>query len=174
MDYGDFPAWVALAISLYTHIAQNRQQKRSAAEQAESAKKAAEDRDKLRESAKEELAKVNRKLRLEKMSQDLEELLALTLQYWTRDGREGATSALMLKVKFKDFSSRCLEYRSFLWERAGDDFSLVRRHVTGGQFEVLSRPALPPNDPFISTASRLISDFRENVRRATDRLDSLR
>lgn len=173
MDIGDVPAWIALVLSVVTLVAQNKQSKRSAADQANLASQAARDREDLKNSAKEELAKVNRKLRLEKITQDLDELLAVTLQYWTSDGREGATSALMLKVKVKDLSARCLEYRSFLWDRAGEDFSLIRRHITGGHFEVLSRAALSPNDPFIGTASRLISDFRVNVRRATDRLDSL-
>lgn len=74
MDIGDVPAWIALVLSVVTLVAQNKQSKRSAADQANLASQAARDREDLKNSAKEELAKVNRKLRLEKITQDLDEI----------------------------------------------------------------------------------------------------
>ncbi|WP_157969646.1 hypothetical protein [Pseudomonas huaxiensis] len=173
MDYGDIPAWLALVVSASTFFIQHSHQKNSDRRQAERNAQDAQEREDIQRSATEKLTNSNRKLRLEKMIQDLDELLAITLQYWTCSGRDGATSALFMKIKVRDFSSRCTEYRTFLWDRAGEEFSLIRRHITGGQFEVVSRPALATTDPFLSTASRQLSDFRSNIRRVCDKLDSV-
>ena len=160
MDIGDLPAWIALAVSAFTLYQQGRQNDKATIE-----------REELKRISSDQLRDLQRKLRLEQMAKDLDELLALTVDYWTQPGNTASTSALMMKSKSQDLAYRCHDYGRFLWTSAAAEFSVIRRKITGGHFEVKSRDALPTTDPLIREASHLISDFKTKLRQTCDNLD---
>jgi len=160
MDIGDIPAWIALAVSAFTLYQQGKQNDKATLEREEHKK-----------TSSDQLRDLQRKLRLEQMIKDLEDLLTLTVDYWTQPGSTSATSALMIKSKSQDLAYRCNDYNRFLWISAAADFSVIRRTITGGQFEVKSRAALQTTDPLIREASHLISNFKTKLRQTCDSLD---
>lgn len=162
IDIGDIPAWIALAVSVFTLVQQGKQNNKAAVE-----------REELQRTSKDSLIKLQRKLRLEQMIKDLDDLLALTVDYWTQPGNTGATSALMMKSKSQDLSYRCNDYSRFLWSTAASEFSGIRRIITGGAFEVKSRLAIQTTDPLIREASMKIADFKTKLRQTCDSFDSL-
>lgn len=162
VDYGDLPAWIALVVSVGLAIYQHRQNI-----------KANQERDTLEAKSAKNLKDLQRKLRIEQMMKDLDELSALSVDYWTKPGDVGATSALMIKVKAQDLGFRCIEYSRFLWNNAASDFSSIRRKITGGSFEVRTRPAIPTTDPIIRDSTAMIAEFKSKLRRTCDDIDSL-
>lgn len=170
LPYGDIPAWVALGISAITFFQQHRQNKKNSLDAAEQ-KNISIQQDAI---SKQNLTNLKRQLRAEQMIKDVDELLALTVDYWTQPGSMASTSAIMIKLKSQDLSHRCNEYSSFLWISASSDFSAIRRTITGGLFEVKSRSALPTNAPLIREASNKISDFRIKLITLIDKIDNLK
>ncbi|WP_447789245.1 hypothetical protein [Pseudomonas farris] len=160
IDLGDIPAWIALAVSIFTFTQQSKQNNKTTLE-----------REELQKSSTEKLRDFQRKLRLEQMIKDLDDLLMLTVDYWTQPGNTGSTSALMIKSKSQDLAYRCNDYNRFLWDSAASEFSGIRRAITGGAFEVKSRVAISTNDPFIREASNMISNFKTKLRQTCDSLD---
>lgn len=161
-DLGDIPAWIALAVSIGLAIYQHKQNTKSHRDRVALEAKSAKD-----------LKDLQKKLRLEQMIKDLDDLSALSLDYWTKPGDVGDTSALMIKVKAQDLGYRCIEYSRFLWDSAASDFSSIRRKITGGLFEVKTRPAIATTDPIIRDSTVLMGEFKLNLRRTCDSLDSL-
>lgn len=160
IDVGDIPAWIALVVSAFTLFQQSRQNDKATLE-----------REELQKSSKESLRDLQRKLRLEQMIKDLDDLLTLTVDYWTQPGNMGATSALMIKSKSQDLAYRCNDYNRFLWDSAASEFSGIRRTITGGAFEVKSRTAISTTDPIIREASSMIANFKIKLRQTCDSLD---
>jgi S1-C subfamily serine protease len=159
--YGDIPAWIALGVSACTIIQQSNQNNKALLEKEEQ-----------KTASKNNLTNLKRQLRAEQMITDIDELLALAVDYWTQSEGNGSPSAIMIKVKSQDLSLRCNEYRSFLEFPASSDFSAIRRLITGGQFEVKSRKAIATNAPLIRDASNKVNDFRTNLRRYIDKIDN--
>lgn len=170
LPYGDIPAWAAILISLVTIYLQFRQNTKSAQDKAEQKKES----ELQEEVSKENLTNLKRQLRAEQMIKDIDELLVLTVDYWTKSESVSSNSAIMIKSKSQDLAHRCNEYRSFLWGSASSDFSAIRRQITGGMFEVSSREVLPKNALLIKEASRKIAEFRIELRKLIDKLDNLK
>ncbi|MBP1123539.1 MULTISPECIES: hypothetical protein [Pseudomonas] len=163
MDIGDIPAWIALAVSVFTLINQNRQNTKANLERETSK---AESEVKLRD--------LQRKLRLEQMIKDIDDLMMLTIDYWTQPEGMGGTSALMMKSKSQDISYRCIDYHQFLWSSAAPEFAGIRRIITGGDFEVKSRQPITTTSPLIRESSTMVSSFKTKLRQACDDLDGFR
>ncbi|WP_144401162.1 hypothetical protein [Pseudomonas lurida] len=166
--YGDIPAWIALGASAFTIIQQSKQNNKALLEKEEQ-KTASKQKEEL---SRKSLTNLKRQLRAEQMIKDIDELLALAVDYWTQSEGNGSPSAIMIKVKSQDLSHRCNEYRSFLEFPASSDFSAIRRLITGGQFEGKSRKAIPTNAPLIRDASNKVNDFRTNLRKYIDKIDN--
>ncbi|WP_219338985.1 hypothetical protein, partial [Staphylococcus haemolyticus] len=128
---------------------------------------------KQNEASKKALTDLKRQIRAEQMLADMDELLALTVNYWTQPAETASTSAIMIKSKIKDLSHRCSSYRSFLWTSASTEFMNIKRTITGGSFEGKFRPALHTTSPLIQNASREIDNFKIKLRTYIDSIDEL-
>lgn len=157
---GDFPAWLALAVSLiggFRQWASNKKNKR--------------DLESLEEKTKLERIKFQQKIRIEQLSKDLDELCALSLEHWMKPGTEIGCTGLVITQKTKDISSRIWSYKKFLWPAASSEFSNLKRLITGGNFQSLRRPAEAHDSSIIRGFMDSFSDFREKLRIECDRID---
>lgn len=157
---GDFPAWIALAVSLIGATRQwftNKQNRKELAA--------------LENKTKSDRLDLQRKLRIEQLSKDIDELCALSLEYWMKPGAEMTSQGLMINLKTKDISSRFWSYQSFLWRDAGSDFSTIKRQITGGSFQSPRRPASAHDSLLIRSFLDSFADMREKLRIECDRID---
>lgn len=148
---GDWPAWLALATSAISAIWQI----------------------KSNASAKRERTNLIRKVRIESLSKDMDEVSALAISYWTKNGADSYVEGFTITSKVKDISARTWEYKDFLWPQVTSDFTQIKMLVTGGRFQVQSRPALRLDDPLLRQISDLVSTFKTKLRIAGDKQDGL-
>lgn len=148
---GDWPAWLALATSAISAIWQIRSNG----------------------SAKRERICLIRKVRIEALSKDMDEISALATSYWTKSGSDSYIEGFTLTLKVKDISSRTWEYKDFLWPEVTSEFTQIKMLITGGRFQVQSRAALRVDDPMLRQISDLISNFKTKLRLAGDKQDGL-
>lgn len=148
-DWGDVPAWIAIAMSgaglIWQKISNSRQ-----------------DRDRL---------SFQRRVRVDQITKDIDELLTLSIDYWMRPGSETGTLGLQINIKIRDLSSRISEYSSFLWSSSREDFMKIKMLVTGGSFQSPRRAAVSPTDLNLQDITTETSRFKANLRRICDGLD---
>lgn len=148
---GDWPAWLALLTSAVSALWQIRSNQLS----------------------KKDRISLIRKVRIEALAKDMEEISALATNYWTKKGTDSYVDGFSLNLKIKDISTRTWEYKDFLWPDVTTDFTKIKMLITGGQFQVHSRPALLINDPLFRQIGDLLSGFKIKLRVAGDKQDGL-
>lgn len=160
MDYGDLPAWFALVVSLVTAFNQFRTSSNS-----EKIRQADEQRSKQEREAD------RQKLRIEQMMKDIEDLSAMSVDYWMRSGSDTGTAGVLINSKIRDLSSRVYRYSNFLWPSAGQDFLLLKQAITGGSFQSVTRVAAKGTSPTIRSVTLASSSLKDGLREAFDKLD---
>lgn len=160
MDNGDVPAWLALGISLCSALYQCRVNSRAETIRKETESKAKAQRD-----------SDLRKARIEQILRDLEELSALSLDYWLRSGSETGSSGVLINSKVRDLSSRVSRYSGFLWPSAGSDFLSFKQAVTGGAFQSVTRPAERPLSPTVRNVTTTSGYLKDKLIGELDKLD---
>lgn len=160
MDFGDIPAWIALIISVVTAINQLRVNS-----QSERNRKASE------QSAKRERETERHKLRIEQIMKDVEDLSALSVDYWMRSGGDTGSTGVLINSKVRDLSSRIYRYSSFLWPSAAQDFLIIKQAITGGTFQSAARSAVKETSGTIRAITSSSGSLKDKLRAEFDKLD---
>ncbi|MFT8234784.1 hypothetical protein ACLNBI_24960 [Pseudomonas guariconensis] len=160
MDNGDVPAWLALFISVCTAVHQWRVNANSEQVRKDTESKA----NAQRESDQ-------KRQRVEQILRDLEDLAALSLDYWMKPGSDSGASGVLINSKVRDISSRISRYGMFLWPSAGQDFLLFKQAVTGGAFQSVTRAAERPLSTTVRNITSTSAQLKDKLRAELDRLD---
>lgn len=160
MDNGDVPAWLALGISLCSALYQFRLNSKAEAV-----------RQRSESQAKAQRAADLKKHRIEQILRDLEELSALSLDYWMKSGPETGSSGVFINSKVRDLSSRVSRYSEYLWPSAGQDFLSFKQAVTGGAFQSVTRLAERPLSPTVRGVTSTSGHLKDKLMGEMDKLD---
>lgn len=149
IDWGDISSWIAVAFTAWGLVVQHR-----------SAHTSETDRKRFQQ-----------KLRIETLISDIDDLCSRAVNYWMKPEAQAAADGILIVSKVRDISSRTTAYSGFLWESAASDFIRVKMRITGGQFQVSTRQALPQNDPTIAAFMNQAAEFKAKLRAVHDQMD---
>lgn len=143
MDYGDIPAWIALAVSAYTLYKQSHT-----------------------DNATQKREQLSLKIaRIDAIEAALGEIRTLAAAYWLHPENAAAKEGLMLLHHLKTLAGECDRNRDLLWPEAWRHALDLKMQMTGSDFQQLGRLARPANDPLVRQFSDTCAAFSENLRR---------
>lgn len=137
MDIGDLPGWGALALSIYTFFRSSAAEKRTA-----------------------EAAKFH--AHIASMKDDINMLKKLSFQYWLSDDTGNTPTALEIKGLLKTIPNKAKRYPHVL-PLIQADFIQLRIAISGGDFEVLNRPALLSSSPRIVQMNEILTKIISQI-----------